>query len=153
MTPTSRVYLRQPARSDQTEFIDLMRASRAFHSPWATAPTDEERFSAYLADARRADFEALLLCRVSDDAILGFFNLSQIVRRGFQSAYLGYAVGKHRWRSRAAPASGAKGSHPGISRSEAAGATTNGGRFSPRSGVPERALTVDPTASSTTDRS
>lgn len=94
MSATSRVYLRQPARSDQEEFITLMRASRAFHSPWATAPTDEERFSAYLADARRADFEALLLCRTADEAIMGFFNLSQIVRRGFQSAYLGYAVGK-----------------------------------------------------------
>jgi ribosomal-protein-alanine N-acetyltransferase len=88
------VFLRAPTRADQEEFINLMRASRAFHSPWATAPTDEERFSAYLADARRADFEALLLCRTSDGAILGFFNLSQIVRRGFQSAYLGYAVGK-----------------------------------------------------------
>ncbi len=94
MSATSRVYLRQPARSDQEEFITLMRASRAFHNPWATAPTDEERFSAYLADARRADFEALLLCRTADEAIMGFFNLSQIVRRGFQSAYLGYAVGK-----------------------------------------------------------
>ncbi len=94
MNPASRVFLRPPARGDQEEFITLMRASRAFHSPWATAPTDPERFAAYLADARRADFEALLLCRVSDDAILGFFNLSQIVRRGFQSAYLGYAVGK-----------------------------------------------------------
>ena len=94
MSATSRVYLRQPTRADQEEFIDLMRASRAFHSPWATAPTDDERFSAYLADARRADFEALLLCRASDGKILGFFNLSQIVRRGFQSAYLGYAVGK-----------------------------------------------------------
>ena len=29
-----------------------------------------------------------------DDAILGFFNLSQIVARPLQSAYLGYAVGK-----------------------------------------------------------
>jgi ribosomal-protein-alanine N-acetyltransferase len=94
MTGTSRVFLRGPSRADQEEFIDLMRASRAFHSPWATAPTDEERFSAYLADARRVDFEALLLCRTSDEAILGFFNLSQIVRRGFQSAYLGYSVGK-----------------------------------------------------------
>jgi ribosomal-protein-alanine N-acetyltransferase len=94
MNSNSRVYLRPPARSDQEEFITLMRASRAFHSPWATAPTDEERFSAYLADARRADFEALLACRTADDAILGFFNLSQIIRRGFQSAYLGYAVGK-----------------------------------------------------------
>lgn len=88
------VYLRQPARSDQDEFISLMRASRSFHRPWATAPTDVDRFSAYLADALRPDFEAMLLCRIEDGAILGFFNLSQIVRRGLQSAYLGYAVGK-----------------------------------------------------------
>jgi ribosomal-protein-alanine N-acetyltransferase len=94
VNPAARVFLRPPARTDQEEFITLMRASRAFHSPWATAPTDPERFAAYLADARRADFEALLLCRTEDEAIMGFFNLSQIVRRGFQSAYLGYAVGK-----------------------------------------------------------
>jgi ribosomal-protein-alanine N-acetyltransferase len=94
VSAASRVFLRPPTRPDQEEFISLMKASRAFHSPWATAPADEERFSAYLADARRADFEAMLLCRTKDGAILGFFNLSQIVRRGFQSAYLGYAVGK-----------------------------------------------------------
>jgi [ribosomal protein S5]-alanine N-acetyltransferase len=90
----SRVFLRPPARGDRSEFTSLMRASRSFHNPWATAPTDDERFSAYLADARRADFEAMLLCRSGDGAIMGFFNLSQIVRRGFQSAYLGYAVGE-----------------------------------------------------------
>jgi ribosomal-protein-alanine N-acetyltransferase len=94
VTRSARVFLRAPVRDDRDEFIALMRASRAFHNPWATAPTDDERFAAYLADARRADFEALLLCRRSDGAIMGFFNLSQIVRRGFQSAYLGYAVGK-----------------------------------------------------------
>jgi ribosomal-protein-alanine N-acetyltransferase len=94
MAANSRVYLRAPARGDSEEFTELMRISRAFHSPWATAPTDTERFSAYLADARRADFEAMLLCRSDDDAIMGFFNLSQIVRRRLQSAYLGYAVGQ-----------------------------------------------------------
>ena len=36
----------------------------------------------------------MLLCRRDDHAILGFFNLSQIVRRSLQSAYLGYAIGK-----------------------------------------------------------
>jgi ribosomal-protein-alanine N-acetyltransferase len=36
----------------------------------------------------------MLLCRTEDDAIMGFFNLSQIVRRRLQSAYLGYAVGQ-----------------------------------------------------------
>jgi ribosomal-protein-alanine N-acetyltransferase len=89
-----RVYLRTPARSDADEFISLMRLSRAFHRPWATAPADEERFAAYLADARRPDFEAMLACRRADHAILGFFNLSQIARGLLQSAYLGYAVGK-----------------------------------------------------------
>jgi [ribosomal protein S5]-alanine N-acetyltransferase len=90
----SRVYLRSPAPSDEDEFISLMTASLAFHRPWASAPTDPERFAAYIADSRRADFEAFLVCRVEDDAIVGFFNLSQIIRRSFQSAYLGYAAGK-----------------------------------------------------------
>lgn len=94
VTGDGRVYLRHPARSDREEFTGLMRTSREFHAPWATAPTDDERYAAYLADSRRADFEAMLLCRREDDAILGFFNLSQIVRRRLQSAYLGYAVGQ-----------------------------------------------------------
>ena len=89
-----RVYLRAPARADRAEFISLMRASRPFHRPWATAPTDDEAFDAYLVDSRRPDFEAMLVCRREDRAILGFFNLSQITRRSLQSAYLGYAVGK-----------------------------------------------------------
>jgi ribosomal-protein-alanine N-acetyltransferase len=89
-----RVYLRSPRPADADEFIALMRASRAFHRPWATAPADIERFNAYLSDDRRPDFEAMLLCRLDDDAILGFFNLSQIARGLLQSAYLGYAVGK-----------------------------------------------------------
>jgi [ribosomal protein S5]-alanine N-acetyltransferase len=90
--PTGRVYLRAPARSDRAEFVSLMRASRAFHRPWATAPTDDEAFDAYLVDSRRQDFEAMLVCRRADRAILGFFNLSHITRGSLQSAYLGYAV-------------------------------------------------------------
>lgn len=89
-----RVFLRVPERADRDEFISLMRASRAFHRPWATAPSDDDRFATYLADSRRPDFEAMLLCRYGDLAILGFFNLSQISRGSLQSAYLGYAVGK-----------------------------------------------------------
>ena len=90
--PAGRVYLRTPARADRAEFVSLMRASRAFHRPWATAPTDDEAFDAYLLDSRRPDFEAMLVCRREDRAILGFFNLSHITRGSLQSAYLGYAV-------------------------------------------------------------
>jgi [ribosomal protein S5]-alanine N-acetyltransferase len=88
-----RVYLRGPEHADRGEFISLMRTSRSFHRPWATAPTDDEAFDAYLADSRRPDFQAMLICRREDRAILGFFNLSHITRGSLQSAYLGYAVG------------------------------------------------------------
>lgn len=89
-----RVFLRAPEASDRDEFVALMRASRSFHRPWATAPTDDDRFATYLVDSRRPDFEAMLCCRYNDLAIIGFFNLSQISRGSLQSAYLGYAVGK-----------------------------------------------------------
>lgn len=94
MSRDGRVFLRPPAGADRDEFIGLMRASRSFHRPWASAPTDDDRFAAYLADARRTDFEAMLVCRRRDLAIVGFFNLSQIARGPSQSAYLGYAVAK-----------------------------------------------------------
>jgi [ribosomal protein S5]-alanine N-acetyltransferase len=88
----ARVYIRPPARGDEDEFTSLMRDSRPFHRPWASAPTDPARFAAYLEDSTRPDFEAFLVCRVSDDQIVGFFNVSQIARGSLQSAYLGYAA-------------------------------------------------------------
>ena len=94
MIEQARIYLRPPEVADEHEFTALMRASRFFHRPWATAPTDTERFLAYISDSQRPDFEAFLVCRRSDHVIVGFFNLSQIARGSLQSAYLGYAVGK-----------------------------------------------------------
>ncbi len=79
---------------DAAEFVALMRSSRSFHRPWASAPTDHERFEAYVADSRRSDFEAMLVCRLEDDAIVGFFNLSPILVGSQRGAYLGYAVAK-----------------------------------------------------------
>ena len=40
---SERVYIRAPTRADTAEFTALMRASREFHSPWATAPTSSSR--------------------------------------------------------------------------------------------------------------
>lgn len=88
----TRVYVRPPRPSDEHEFVSLMRESRAFHRPWASAPTDSQRFAAYLEDGRRPDFEAFLVCRIADDQLVGFFNVSQIARGSLQSAYLGYAA-------------------------------------------------------------
>lgn len=89
---SDRVYVRAPTPADQEPFVALMLESRAFHRRWASAPTDPARFAAYLEDSARPDFEAFLVVREVDEQIVGFFNISQIVRGLFQSAYLGYAA-------------------------------------------------------------
>jgi ribosomal-protein-alanine N-acetyltransferase len=88
--PMARVALRTPTPADQDEFIAAMRASRSQHRPWLYMPETPERYQAYIErvdDPRAAPY---LACRTEDGAIVGFLNLSEIVRGGFKSAYLGY---------------------------------------------------------------
>jgi len=85
-----RVVLRPPTADDQDEFIARMRASRSVHRPWLYMPETPDAYRTYLAkvdDPRTAPF---LACRTDDGAIVGFLNISEIVRGGFKSAFLGY---------------------------------------------------------------
>jgi ribosomal-protein-alanine N-acetyltransferase len=85
-----RVYLRQPGARDRVEVLERGRASKRLHRPWVTSPTTPEQFAAWLERIKRPDVQSFLVCRTDDDAIVGVFTLSQIFRRGFQNAYLGY---------------------------------------------------------------
>jgi ribosomal-protein-alanine N-acetyltransferase len=76
--------------ADQDEFIAAMRASRSVHRPWLYMPETPERYVAYLSRVHDPRFEPFLACRSEDGAIVGFLNLSEIVRGGFKNAYLGY---------------------------------------------------------------
>ena len=87
-----RVFLRQPAASDETELVALTRASRRLHHPWVSPPLDGVSFQMFLARARRPNALALLACG-GGGAILGVFSLSEIVRGALQGAYLSYYVG------------------------------------------------------------
>ena len=86
------VFLRAPTRADEREFVAAMRASRALHRPWLYAPQNPEDFREYLVRSLRPSTEFFVACRHQDDAIVGFLNLSEIVRGSFQSAYLGYGA-------------------------------------------------------------
>jgi len=92
----SRVYVRPPRSSDLPAFVAAVRASRAIHRGWVEPPSTSTHFASYLArfGATRSPAGAthigLLVCRVSDDALAGVFNFSEIVRGSFESAYLGY---------------------------------------------------------------
>jgi len=89
----SAVYIRAPRAQDGSEFIRLNRASIDFYKGLTSPTTTPRQFAGYLSRCKQNDFEGLLVCRMEDDAIVGSINLSQIVRGGFKSAYLGYQMG------------------------------------------------------------
>jgi len=85
-----RVYLREPSNRDQAEIVARNTASLALHRGWVTPPTDARTFAEWIVRCRQPNLQCFLVCRIDDGAIAGVFTLSQIVRRLFQSAYLGY---------------------------------------------------------------
>jgi len=87
------VRLEPPARADRREFLDLVEASVDFHRPWTYPPTDAAGYRRLLDRNKRDDFDVRVVRRTDDDAIVGIFELSGIVRGFFQNAYLGYWVG------------------------------------------------------------
>jgi ribosomal-protein-alanine N-acetyltransferase len=70
--------------------VELMRASRALHRPWSSPATDMAAFADVLARAAREEYDVQLVRLRDSGEIAGYFALSQIVRLGFQSAYIGY---------------------------------------------------------------
>ncbi len=86
----SRVHLRHPATGDRDGFLERVRASRRLHRPWAWPPDTAEAFETFLDRAGDPTSETLLVCLNDGKELAGVFNLSQIVRGPFCSAYLGY---------------------------------------------------------------
>ena len=85
-----RVWLREPTARDRDEIIARARASRTLHRSWASAPGTLEQFSDWMKPNRLATVQPFLVCRRDDGAIVGVIRLSQIFRKGFQNAYMGY---------------------------------------------------------------
>jgi ribosomal-protein-alanine N-acetyltransferase len=88
----SRVVLRRPTVDDTEEFIARMRASRRLHRPWMSMPETKEAYAEYLERCARPSSACFLACRREDDAIVGFVNITEIIRGRFQSAFLGYGA-------------------------------------------------------------
>jgi [ribosomal protein S5]-alanine N-acetyltransferase len=86
----ARVFLRHPSKQDKEEFLAKVHASRRFLYPWVTPASTPRMFADYLRYAEREDVCALLVCRLDDCQIVGVINLSQIFRRSFQNAVLGF---------------------------------------------------------------
>jgi ribosomal-protein-alanine N-acetyltransferase len=85
-----RVSIRPPSEADRDEFLAAVRRSRAIHRPWIAMPETPAEYDAYLERSRRESSAYFIAHRVEDDAIVGFLNISEIVRGKFLSAFLGY---------------------------------------------------------------
>jgi ribosomal-protein-alanine N-acetyltransferase len=93
-----RVYLRTARNSDTQAFLAAVAASRRLHRGWVEPPSTRARFATYVTRFAAPSSRSLalstscgfLVCRVDDDALVGVFNFSEVVRGSFESAYLGY---------------------------------------------------------------
>jgi ribosomal-protein-alanine N-acetyltransferase len=87
----TRVELSPLAERDREELVDAMVRSREFHQPWITPPTTPDEFDELLRRTDDDSFVALVIRLREDGRIAGVFQISQIFRKAFQSAYLGYS--------------------------------------------------------------
>jgi ribosomal-protein-alanine N-acetyltransferase len=84
------VLLARPLPADQEDFLALTRAGQAFHRPWTHPAVGPAGYAELLERDAREDVEARLVRRTGDGTLVGVLVLSQIFRRSFQNAYLGY---------------------------------------------------------------
>lgn len=88
------LFLRYPQKSDLKEFSALNRASEKLHRGLVSPPIDKKSFTEFIEKNKVEANENLLICRNLDEVIIGAINLSQIFRKAFQNAYLGYYIGE-----------------------------------------------------------
>ncbi len=86
------VVLSAPSASDAAQFIGAVRASRSLHRPWLDLPDTPGRYAAYLDRADREDQANYLIRHRACGGLVGVVNVSNIVRGGLQSGYLGYGA-------------------------------------------------------------
>jgi len=83
------IIIRDLSTADKVEFIKAMNSSLTFHTPWVQAPQTSEEFDQFYKGTQQDNKKCFLACNNAGN-IVGVFNLNEIVRGFFQSAYLGY---------------------------------------------------------------
>lgn len=86
--------IREPQISDEPAFLEMTMASKVYHSPWVSAPLTHQEFINYIQRANQPNQKSFLILLGYE--IVGVFNLSEIVRGSFLSAYLGF-YGSHKY--------------------------------------------------------
>ena len=88
-----KVFLRYIEFEDFDEMMKMFRESRNFYKGLVTPAKTLEDFNKYVERNDDEANECFVICRREDEKIVGAINLTQIFRKGFQNAYLGYSLG------------------------------------------------------------
>jgi [ribosomal protein S5]-alanine N-acetyltransferase len=86
------VYLRYPKDTDFDEISTLYRSSEGRFHNFFQSGYDRATFEALLTDMKSDALEPFYICGKDSGIILGTITLSQIFRKRFQNAYLGYML-------------------------------------------------------------
>jgi [ribosomal protein S5]-alanine N-acetyltransferase len=92
-----RVEISSPTAADEADFIAAMAASAAVHRPWLFPPVTPEAYREYLSRLIGERKYGFLARRSDDGALVGWLNVSDIVRGALQGANVSYGgVAAHR---------------------------------------------------------
>ena len=92
MSSLPAIELRAPSTDDEFLFLSAARMSVELHRPWYMAPGTSEEFHAYLDRCASPSSEGFLIIEAESGGLAGSATISNIVRRNFRSAHLGYAA-------------------------------------------------------------
>jgi len=85
-----RVRLQPVASSDEDDFLAAVARSRRLHAKWVSPAATAERFASLVQRMHGPLHHGFVLRRADDGALVGWIEVTNIVRGVFCSAYLGY---------------------------------------------------------------
>ncbi len=75
---------------DESAFLSAAKASRKLHHNWVTPPVTRAAFRVRLKRMQAPENKAYCVRRTDDGALVGYIEITQIVRGPLRSAYLSY---------------------------------------------------------------
>jgi ribosomal-protein-alanine N-acetyltransferase len=86
----NRVAISTLASADCAEFVAAAAASKRLHSPWVSPPMTSAAFQARIKRMQPPINYAFAIRRRNDSALIGYADVTNVVRGLFLSAYLSY---------------------------------------------------------------
>ena len=86
----TQVILTPIAAADEADFLAAVARSAGLHRPWVSPPASALGFRAMVKRMQEPANLGFVVRRAPGNALVGYIDITNIVRGGFQSAYLGY---------------------------------------------------------------